>query len=361
MKLVAAYLLAGPAAVTAALGFLAYGEHAAVTVTVVAQRVQVQNAPLGGGNQGGGLVTKQIVASAGEQQTVTSSVVQLAATTATGQVTFMCSPMTSCPNGYTVARGTLLESTAGVEYQTLSSASFPSCAPSSPVSVQAVTAGSAGNAAGGTVVYGQFPSYIHVDNASPIVGGADSRSVHVVQQSDIDTASTALMARVSSDLTAKVRTQAAGLSYLTYAAPAFSTSSDAPVGADAPTFTLTVAGTVHAIAYSARDADALLRRALLQSAPAGYRLTSDRIDATYSVQSTGEIVGSATAFAVPSVSTKTLANAIRGQSLSAARTQVGHSVPGAVSDIQITPFALPWLPVLSGNISIAVAVVRGAD
>jgi hypothetical protein len=99
----------------------------------------------------------------------------------------------------------------------------------------------------------------------------------------------------------------------------------------------------------------------LQSAPAGYRLTSDRIDATYSIQSTGEITGSATAFAVPSVSVSTLADAIRGQSLSAARTQIGHSIPGATSDIQITPFALPWLPVLTGNISIAVAVVGGAD
>lgn len=354
MKLVSAYLLAGPAAVLAVVGFLAFGEHAAVTVTVAAQRVQVQNAPLGGG-----LVTKQIVATASKQETVTSGTVQVAASLATGQVSFMCSPMTSCPNGYTVARGTLLESTSGAAYRTLSSASFPSCAPSGPVSVQAVTAGSAGNAAPGTVVYGQFPGYIHVGNPSPIVGGTDAHVVHVVQQADIDTASTELAARVSSELTAKVKAEAGNLSYLTSGAPTFSTSSDAHAGDGAPTFTVTVTGTAHAIAYSARDANALLRRALTQAAPAGYRLTSDPIDATYSVQPGGQITGSAEGFAAPSVSTKTLANALRGQSLSEARAQVGHSVPGGSSDIRITPWSLPWLPVLSDHISIAV-VVRGA-
>lgn len=359
MKLLGAGLLGGPMAVLVAFGSLAYGEHAVVKVTVVAQRVQVDNVVLGGGTMAAGLPTRQIVASVSEQQTVNSAVVQLPASVAGGSVTFMCSPMSSCPNGYTVAAGTILQSTTGVEYRTLRTVSFPSCAPSSPVGVSAVTAGAQGNVGAGTVVYGQFPSYIHVNNPWPIGGGADARTIHMVQQSDVDAASGALTAKVSSELVTKLQVQAGGLSYLTTAAAAFSTASDAHVGDNVPTFTLTVTGTVHAIAYSAKDASGLLRRALSQKVSAGYQLTSGPTDATYSVKTTGEITGSGSGYMIPRVDARSLATAVRGQTLSEARSQIDKSVPGGAADIKLTPFALPWLPVLADHISVVV-VVRGA-
>ena len=360
VKLVGSYLLGAPLAAVVGIGFLGYSEHAVVRLVVAAQQVQVQNVPLGGGaNANGALATKQIEASASEQQTVTSAMVQLPATPANGRVTFMCSPMTSCPNGYTVAAGTILESTAGAQYRTLSTVSFPSCAPSSAVGMSALTAGAAGNAGAGTVVFGQFPRYIHVDNVLPIVGGADPRSVPVVEQSDVDAASSALMAKVSAELGAKLQAQAGDLSYLTTGAPALTVASDAHVGDSTPRFTVTVTGTIHAIAYSARAADALLRRALLQSSATGYQITSDPIKATFSVQTNGEITGSASAYVIPRVDGTALATAVRGDSPSQALSWIDGAVPGAAADIRISPIVLPWLPLLSDHISVVV-LVRGA-
>ncbi|HEV2415512.1 MAG TPA: baseplate J/gp47 family protein [Candidatus Dormibacteraeota bacterium] len=357
MKLLGAYVLGAPLAALVGIGFLGYGEHAVVRLVVAAQQVRVENVPLGGGaSASGGLTTTQIEASASEQQTVTSAMVQLPATAAAGRVTFMCSPMTSCPNGYTVAAGTILESTDGAQYRTLSTVSFPSCAPSSAVGVSALSAGAAGNAGAGTVVYGQFPGYIHVDNALPIVGGADPHSVPVVQQSDLDAASTALMAKVSAELGAKLQAQAGGLSYLTTGAPALNVASDAHVGDSTPTFTVTVTGTIHAIAYSARAANALLRHALAQSSAAGYQVTSGPIKASYSLQANGEITGSASAYVVPRVDGTALATAVRGESPSQALSWIDRAVPGAAADIRISPIALPWLPMLSDHISVVVLI-----
>lgn len=353
MKLIGAYLLGGPLAALVGLSFLGYSEHAVVKLTVAAQQVQVENVQLSR------LATTQIQASASEQQTVTGPVVQLPASVAGGQVTFMCSPMTSCPNGYTVAAGTILGSTTGAQYRTLSAVSFPSCAPSSPVGVTALSAGAGGNAGAGTVVYGQFPSYIHVGNASPIVGGADARSVPVVRQLDVDAASSSLTAKVSAELGPKLQAQAGALSYITTGAPAFTTTSDAHVGDSTPTFTVTVTGTIQAVAYSATAADALLRHLLSQKMAAGYELTPAPIKATYSAQATGELSGSASGLAVPSVDERALATAIRGESPSQALGRIDQAVPGGVADVRITPIALPWLPMLSDHISIVV-IVRGA-
>ena len=361
MKLVGAYLLGAPLAALLGIGFVGYSEHAVVRLVVVAQQVQVENVPLGGGaNANGALATKQIEASASEQQTVTSAMVQLPATAAGGRVTFMCSPMTSCPNGYTVAAGTILESTAGVQYRTLSTVSFPSCAPSSAVGVSALSAGAAGNAGAGTVVYGQFPGYIHVDNALPIVGGADPRSVPVVEQSEVDAASSVLMAKVSAELGPKLQAQAGDLSYLTTGAPALNVATGAHVGDSTPTFTVTVTGTIDAIAYSARAANDLLRNALSQSSASGYQITSDPIKATYSVDASGEITGSASGYVIPRVDGTALATAVRGASPSQALSWINRAVPGAAADIRISPIALPWLPMLSDHISVVVSI-RNAD
>ena len=354
MKLLSAYLVGGPLAVLVALGFLVYGEHAVVKVTVTAQRLQVANVPLAGGADTAGLATQQISASASEQQMVASGVVQLPARPATGLVSFMCSPMTSCPNGYTVVAGTLLKSTSGAEYRTLSTASFPSCAWSSPVGVAALTAGAAGNAAPGALVFGRFPSYVHVDNALAIAGGTDPHSAHLVQQSDVNAASSVLTARVSAELNSKLQTRAGSLSFVTAGAPAFSTTSSARAGDSAATFTVTVTGTIHAIAYSASDAGALLRGALSQRVAPGYRLTTAPIDATYSMQPGGLFTGSAAAYEVPSVDPGALAAALRGQSLSEATSRIDQSVPNGAAGIQVTPFAVPWLPMLSDHISVVV-------
>src|SRR5690348_10657200 len=125
--LVPALLLGTALLIVAGSGSLAYSERAVVKLFVAPRQVQVHDVALTN------LQTTKLVASVTETQQVAAGIETLPASVATGRVTFMCSPMTSCPNGYTVAAGTVVESTSGAEYRTLSTVSFPSCAPSSPV------------------------------------------------------------------------------------------------------------------------------------------------------------------------------------------------------------------------------------
>ena len=225
------------------------------------------------------LKTTPLVATVTESQQVASSVVAVPASAATGRVTFMCSPMSLCPNGYSVPAGTVLESTRGAEYRTLSAVSFPSCAPSSPVAITALTAGAAGNASAGTVVYGPLPSYIHVTNPWPVGGGADAHTLPVVAQSDVDAAVRTLTARAAAELPTKLQAEAGGLSYVATGAPSFKVGGDFRVGAHTPAFTVSVTATQDALAFFGAGARDVLRQALSRHVPAGYRLASDQIDA----------------------------------------------------------------------------------
>src|SRR5690349_13322988 len=251
--LVPALLLATTTALVAASGAVAYSEHAVVTLFVAPQRVHVENVAV---------ASTPLVASVTESQEVTSSKVTIPASVASGRVTFMCSPMTLCPNGYTVAAGTVVESTQGVQYRTLSTVSFPSCAPSLPVAVTALYSGAAGNTSAGAVVYARVPGYIHVTNPWPITGGADARSLPVVQQSSVDAAIKSLMNKVSSELPARLQAEADGLGYVTTGAASYTTGGNYRVGDHAPVFTVQVTGTQSAIAFPAADARAHLRQAL---------------------------------------------------------------------------------------------------
>jgi hypothetical protein len=359
MKLLGTYLLGTALAVCAGLGWLAYTEHAVVKLPVTLQRIEVDGVSLGGGSSSEALAITKLEASVTERKTFASSgLVPIPATSAQGRVVFMCSPMSACPSGYTVGAGAIVETTSGVQYRTLSTASFPSCAPSAPINVAAVVPGAAGNAGAGAVGFGQFPSYIHVNNPWPIAGGADAQLVHVVQQSDEDAASQTLTAQVSSELAAQLQARAGGLSYVPSSQPAPDIRSDARAGDAKATFIVSVTGTVRAIAFSADEANALLSRALSQKVGAGYRLASSPVQNSYSVQDgspTGEtLMGSAVGYRVPSLDPRALAAALRGLSVSEAKHRLHQVLPGASPDIQITPVALPWLPIFADRISIEV-------
>ena len=353
-NLIRAFVVGGALAVLITSGSLLSSERAVVKVTVTPKPVQVADVALNGGSGGFDLATTPLTTSVTESQKVKSTLMPVAATTAAGRVTFWCSPMSSCPSGYTVAAGTLVESLAGVEYRTLSTVSFPSCAPSSPAGIRALSAGAAGNADAGAVVYGQLPGYIHVTNSSPIAGGADARTIPLVRQADVDAASRTLTAHVSSQLTAQLQAEAGGLAYVGTGAPAFRTFSDSPVGSTAPTFTVTVTGTLNAVAFSTVSAQAVLRRALSQRVAAGYHLTADPIDATFSLQAGTVLRASAKGYVIPTVDTAAVVRNIRGQSVASANDLLRRQLTAGTPDIQITPFALPWLPIFADHITVVV-------
>lgn len=352
-------LVAGAAAAALALGgavgTLISVEHAVVRISVAPTPVRVTGVVLNGAAPSS-LSTTRLEASASESLTVTSSTRQVPPTFATGYVSFWCSPMTSCPNGYTVPAGTLLGSVSGAQYVTEGAASFPSCQPSSPVVIRAVTMGAGGNTAGGTVLYGALPSYIHVHNSGWIGGGYNARTVPVVQQSDIDSAATTLSARLSTELEAKLRGEAGPLSYLPVGSPAFQTTSDAHAGDASATFTVTVTGSEQGIAFSTGSANTVLRNLLKARAGDGFVLTPDAFSATYSLDpSSGALSASASGYALPVVDAQAMTAAMRGESLSQATARLEQDVPGSAVDIRVAPFAMPWLPMLADHITLVVA------
>ena len=72
------------------------------------------------------------------------------------------------------------------------------------------------------------------------------------------------------------------------------------------------------------------------------------------MQPTGEFTGSATGSMIPNINTTALIAGVRGQSLSQATRRLSQSVPGGSAEIQLAPFALPWLPLLADHISVVV-------
>ena len=222
------------------------------------------------------------------------------------------------------------------------------------IAVYALTPGSAGNAAGGTVLYGQFPGYIHVTNPGAVGGGADPRTISIVQQSQIDALVAPLEAQVAGELAAQLKASAGKLDYFTAGAPAFTVTSDHRAGDNAATFTVNVAGTLQATAFAADAARAVLLGDLERQLPAGYRLTSGPLDTTYSLQGQS-VVASATGFMTPSVDPSTVATGLRGLTSSQAEAWLTERVPGATLQIQTSPAGMPRLPLLTDHISIAVA------
>lgn len=341
---------------SAAAGSLVAFERAVVRISVRPVAVQVAGIELTSGAATHKLATTKLNATATASLSVPSGTTQLAATFAAGYVYFWCSPMASCPNGYTVPAGTVLASEGGARYVTEGSASFPSCQPSALVAIRGESAGAAGNAAVGTVVYGQLPGFIHVTNSGPISGGTDARSVPIVLQSSIDTAAATLSAKVEADLDAQLRAEAGPLTFIPIGAPVFKVAADPQAGDSAPSATVTVTGTLQAVAFSTKDALTLLRSRVAGSAPRGYELTPSPVSATYSLDPvSGGLTASASGYAVPEIDASAFTLGMRGEGLSQATAWLQHAIPGSTVTIRTAPLTSPWLPVLSDHISLVVA------
>ncbi len=351
--LVPAYILSAVVVVAAALGSLMLMETATVHVTVPASRL-IANVTLRGGPQGRDLVTTSLKADVTDTQQGTASTVVTSPGYATGVVLFTCSP---CPSEIPV--GTVVKTVAGVAYQTLLRG--PISNNSVSVLVRAVLPGKAGNTAASTVTVIDPPmANVKVTNPQPITGGVDSNTTHVIQPSDMAQVQSALVAKVALDLNASLQAQAEGLNYLVDGQPTFNITSDHKVGDQVATFTMTIAGSLTATAFSQGKADALMRAALDQKLPKGFQLTSDPLVISYQIQkpnANGDVAinGVAIGTIVPSATPDELKAGIKGLRVDSARHQLEQLAPGTTVDISVKP-AVPWLPLIANHITLTIAI-----
>jgi hypothetical protein len=253
----------------------------------------------------------------------------------------------------------MVSTASHTHYATQSSADLTSQQKTVTVPIRAVLPGLPGNTATNTVTVIDKPiTNVTVQNPKPIAGGAEAGVAQVVQQSDLDRVRAELMAKIVVDLNATLTAQAGGLSFVIDGQPTLNVTSDHAVGDRVATFTMTMSATQGAIAFSAAQADALMRTALEQKIPKGFTLTPDPVETSYQVQKTSAggdvtIKGAAIGVVVPNITVSQLKSRIKGLRVDVARRQLEQVAPGVIADITVRP-AVPWLPVLQDHITLTI-------
>jgi hypothetical protein len=359
-QLVRAYILSVLVVLVAVLGSLLYMETASVKLSVPPQKL-VANVTLSGGQAGADLNTQHLEAKVTRTQIGTASAVQVGPTFATGRVVFSC---TRCASGVTVqvSEGTLVSNSKSFSYATQAAATVTRTR-SATVAVRATVTGAASNTAKATVtVIASSPNAnLRVTNPSAIAGGTDVHTAQVIQQSDLDVARSALAATVGADLEVALKAKAIQMTFIADGPPVLVVVTDHNVGDQVSTFKMTMTGTIGATAFSDNDARALMRSALEAKVPSGQQLTNDTIDIAWQVQRAGPngavtVNGTVAGYVSPTVSTSALRARIRGFSPAEARKLLERVVPGSAVEIQTSPAAVPWLPLIGEHISITVVV-----
>ena len=356
-QLFVAYILSALAVLFAALGSLLYTETATVKISVPPQRV-VALVTLAAGLQ-----TQRIKADVTDSQQGTASTVLTNPTYAVGQVVFTCAP--ACKQApFTIPQGSLVATANALGYTTQAAAEILTVSgQSAPVAVRATAAGASWNAAPNTVttIANSPDANLHVTNPTPMTGGTNPHSAQIIQQSDFDAVRNALTVKVNDELTAALKFNAHGMTYVADGVPVINLMSDHNVGDETPTFTITMTGTQAAIAFSESQALALMRSALEAKIPASEVLTNDPIEAVYQVgqaNANGDVSvdAKASGFAIPKLSQQSLRSQIRGLTPAQAARSLQRTAPGSLIEIRISPPAMPWLPVVPDHISITIVV-----
>ena len=364
-QLIAAYVLSATAVVVTASAGVLYAETASVKLSIAPQRLEA-NVTLTGGQAPGDLHTQRIQVSFTDSQQGTASLAQVSAIYASGQVVFTCSPCQMAP--LIIPQGTIVSTTKALGYATVLEATITNSTGSTSVAVRATAAGAGWNTGSNTIttIANSPDASLQVTNPEPITGGANERSAQVIQQSDFDAVRGALTANVNNHLAVALMAKAQALSYIADPLPVISLRSDHNVGDETPTFTVTITVTLGAFAFSGSEAQALLRSALMARVPSYEALTSDPIRATYQIQqvsSNGDIVviGKAAGCVVPKLSQRSFGSQIKGLSPAQAAQSLQRTVPGSTVAIQISPSALPVLPLVAQHISFNFVVEPGLD
>ena len=367
-------LVSAMALLATAAGSVLYVETASVKVTVKPKSFEVIMT-LAGGPSGGPLSTQRFQASVTESQQGVASTVQVAAAYASGFVQFTYKCTTNCVNPEAqIPAGTLVANPGSFDYATAVDATIAAASGTAIVPVRATGLGAGWNSAPNTltsiVSNNPYGHDLRVTNPSAISGGADGHLAHVIQQSDFDVVRNALTAKVNDELGKALYANSKGSLYVGDSQVAYTVTSDHIVGDETAAFTIKVAGTVGASAFSESQANAILLAELKAKLPPGQELTNDRIQYIFQgrqvgtpnpdVMDTGTdvvVTGKADAFVIPSVTTQSLSSQIKGLTPDEATRSIERTAPGSRIEIQISPAAMPWLPLIADHIAVTVVAV----
>jgi hypothetical protein len=210
-----------------------------------------------------------------------------------------------------------------------------------------------------TVIAGSSDSGLKVTNPIPIVGGANGRSAQVIQQSDYDAVLKPLTDKVNHEFGAALFAAANGADYVGDPSPVTTVTSDHAVGDEAPSFTIKLSIADSATSFSEIQANRIMLAALKAKVPPGQELTNDTVQYIYqsnhNALGAGVVVtGKADGFVGPRP--QSLQSQIRGLSPAEAARSIQRSAPGSRVEIQISPTAMPWLPIIADHISVSVVV-----
>lgn len=352
-QMVRAYILSALVVLVAAGASLLYMETASVKVSVPEQSLGTQVTLTS-------LPTQRIQANITESQQGTASTVQISPTYASGQVVFSCSP--ACQRAPLVmGQGQLITTAKSLGYATQAPATITTTTGSATVSVRATSPGAAWNADPDTltIIANNSDSGLKVTNPAAIAGGANARSAQVIQQSDFDTVRSALTVKVTNELGAALNVNAQGSLYVGDPQPVITFTSDHNVGAETPSFTITMTGTIGATEFSESQAKAIMMAALQAKIPPGHELTSDPVQIIYQSQPAGSngdvvVIGKAVGLVVPKLSAQSLSSQIRGLSPAEAAKSLQRTAPGSLVEIRISPSVAPLLPIFAEHISVQV-------
>jgi hypothetical protein len=364
-RLRVALLLGALTALVAAYASLVFTETAAIKVAVPPQRLEANIAL--NTTAAGNLQIQHLDVAVTETAQGTASSVTIASAYAVGEVTFRfsCGWQQPC-NPVQVHSGTVVATITGryVRFATQATVTVlpvqPGAYHETTVGIRALAIGAGGNVTYGIIDVIENPSPgLQVFNRHPTTGGVTGRVAQIVEQSDMDAVQAALAAKARSKLDSAMSAKAAGMTYLVEGPPVMAFTSDRAVGDEAPTFTVTLATKQGARAFSNSAAQAILRPALQPLVWPGYEL-SNSIQAEYQMQAgTGTnlvITAHAVGFAVPSLSSRTERDRLKGLSTSDAYASLRHDYPGSAVDISTKPLALPWLPLITDHINLTMVV-----
>src|SRR4029077_3175584 len=233
------------------------------------------------------------------------------------------------------------------------------------VAVRATGLGAGWNSAPETVTTivsdNRYGHDLTVTNPSAISGGADGRLAQVIQQSDYDVVRNALTVKVNNELGAALWANSHGKYYVGDPQAVITATSDHAVGEEAPSFTITMSGTLSATTFSESQAKAIILGSFNAGVPPGQELTNDPVQIIYQSHQVGPdagvlVTGRADGFVIPKLSPESVRSQIKGLSPGDAVRSLQRTAPGSRVEIRVSPAAMPWLPFIADHISVTVVV-----
>jgi len=368
------------AAVLAAVAFLAgilYLPAATVTIAVQGTKldadVQLAGTP-GPQAPGANQFTTQAFSVSESQQAQGTATGQkaIAAVAAGGAVTFTYNCVFFCSVGYfDVPKGVVVRTADGAKtYATDKDVHVQSPHGSASVGVTATAAGPVGNTDAHTIkqIDNNRDANVTVDNAAAIAGGADARTATVISDSDMATASQALLDILNPKVQSELNQKTGSLHLVQESLAIDHTATmDHKVGdelpAATPTFNITMTVTGKATAFNDAAVRQLIQHALQAKVPAGQQLSEQPVNTSYEVASASAdgkvtLTGHARGFVRPVFSLTDIRARLKGRSPNSARPLLS-GLPSVVDVNVRQDLPLPWLPFFASRIVVKVQEATG--